>query len=151
EDQLRLCRERADKQGWAVIGEYSDRAISGASLVRPGIQSLIQEVLGGGFDVVLAEALDRISRDLGDVAGFFKRMAFAGVKIVTLAEGEITELHVGLKGTMNQLFLKDLGDKTRRGLRGRVEAGKAGGGLCYGYNVIKRNDASGAPVHGERE
>jgi DNA invertase Pin-like site-specific DNA recombinase len=96
--------------------------------------------------VVLAEALDRISRDQEDVAGVFKRMAFAGVKIITLSEGEITHLHVGLKGTMNALFLKDLADKTRRGMRGRVEAGKAGGGLCYGYDVIRRNDAAGEPV-----
>ena len=55
------------------------------------------------------------------------------MKIVTLAEGDITHLHVGLKGTMNALFLKDLAEKTHRGLRGRVEAGKSGGGLCYGY------------------
>jgi len=51
---------------------------------------------------------------------------------------------------MNALFLKDLADKTRRGLRGRVEAGKAGGGRCYGYDVIKRLDAAGEPVRGER-
>ena len=37
-----------------------------------------------------------------------------------LAEGEINELHVGLKGTMNALFLKDLAAKTHRGQRGRV-------------------------------
>lgn len=30
---------------------------------------------------------------------------------------------------MNAMFLKDLADKTRRGLRGRVEKGKSGGGL----------------------
>ena len=58
------------------------------------------------------------------------------MNIVTLAEGDITHLHVGLKGTMNALFLKDLADKTRRGLRGRVETGKSGGGLCYGYRVV---------------
>ena len=63
-----------------------------------------------------------------DTAGLFKRLTFAGVNIVTLAEGDITHLHVGLKGTMNALFLKDLADKTRRGLRGRVELGKSGGG-----------------------
>ena len=57
--------------------------------------------------------------------------------IVTLAEGDITHLHVGLKGTMNALFLKNLADKTRRGLRGRVELGKSGGGLCYGYKVTR--------------
>jgi hypothetical protein len=38
---------------------------------------------------------------------------------------------------MNALFLKDLADKTRRGLRGRVELGKSGGGLCYGYKVTR--------------
>ncbi len=30
------------------------------------------------------------------------------VNIVTLAEGDITHLHIGFKGTMNALFLKDL-------------------------------------------
>ncbi|MCY4318428.1 MAG: hypothetical protein OXE76_04395, partial [Alphaproteobacteria bacterium] len=38
---------------------------------------------------------------------------------------------------MNALFLKDLAVKTHRGLRGRVVAGKSGGGLCYGYDVVK--------------
>jgi hypothetical protein len=94
--------------------------------------------------------LDRVSRDQADVATLFKHLKFAGLAIVTLAEGEISELHVGLKGTMNALFLKDLAAKTHRGLRGRVEAGKAGGGLCYGYDVVKRLDASGEPVRGER-
>ena len=30
------------------------------------------------FDVIVAEALDRLSRDQEDVAGLFKRMQFAG-------------------------------------------------------------------------
>jgi hypothetical protein len=79
----------------------------------------------------------------------FKRLTFAGVNIVTLAEGDITHLHVGLKGTMNALFLKDLADKTRRGLRGRVELGKSGGGLCYGYKVARAKDDGAAS--GERQ
>src|SRR6202162_2947926 len=89
------------------------------------------------FDLVYAEALDRISRDQEDDAGFFKRMRFGDVTILTLAEGEISELHVGLKGTMNALFLKDLAQKTRRGLEGRVREGRSGGGLCFGYNVVR--------------
>jgi hypothetical protein len=47
------------------------------------------------------------------------RAILAGL-IVTLSEGEVTELHVGLKGTMNAHFLKDLAAKTHRGIRGRV-------------------------------
>lgn len=86
------------------------------------------DALAGRFNIVLAEAIDRLSRDQEDIAGLFKRMAYGDVKLVTLSEGEVSHLHVGLKGTMNALFLKDLADKTRRGLRGRVEAGKSGGG-----------------------
>jgi site-specific DNA recombinase len=32
-----------------------------------------------------------------------------------------------------------------------VEKGKAGGGPCYGYDVVKRTDSEGAPVRGERK
>lgn len=152
EDQLRICREQARREKWKVVGVYKDAGISGASMIlRPGIQALLQDAQAGQFDIVLAEALDRISRDQADIATLYKHLQFAGVPIVTLAEGEITELHVGLKGTMNALFLKDLAAKTHRGLRGRVEVGKSGGGLCYGYKVIKKLDERGEPVRGDRE
>jgi site-specific DNA recombinase len=151
EDQLRQCRERAVREGWTIVESYSDRSISGASLIRSGIQSLLADAQAGRFDVVLSEALDRISRDQEDVAGVFKRLRFADVTIFTLSEGEINELHVGLKGTMNALFLKDLAIKTRRGIRGRVEAGKIGGGNAYGYRVFHQLDARGEPIRGERE
>ncbi len=149
-DQLRLCRLHAEKQGWQVVEEYTDHAISGASLLRPGIQSLILDGTRGRFNVILAEAMDRLSRDQEDIAGIFKRMSYMDVKIVTLSEGEVTHLHVGLKGTMNALFLKDLADKTRRGQRGRIEAGKSGGGNSYGYDVVRKYDANGEPVRGDR-
>lgn len=116
-DQLRVCRAHVEKQGWTVVEEYTDHAISGASLMRPGIQALIADAQRGRFQIVLAEAMDRLSRDQEDIAGVFKRMNYAGVRIVTLSEGEVSHLHVGLKGTMNALFLKDLAEKTHRGLR----------------------------------
>ena len=137
EDQLLVCAERVVHEKWTLAATYTDRGISGASNLRPGYQKLLEGARKGEFDIVLAEALDRISRDQEHVASFFKQMSFAGIRIVTLAEGEITELHVGLKGTMNALFLKDLADKTRRGLRGRVEKGRSGGGLCYGYTIAR--------------
>jgi site-specific DNA recombinase len=152
EDQFRICREHAVREKWEVVCAYRDAAISGASVIlRPGIQGLLQDAQRGTFDVVFAEALDRISRDQADVATLFKHLRFAGVQIVTLADGKISELHVGLKGTMNALFLKDLAAKTHRGLRGRIEKGKAGGGLCYGYDVVKRLTSEGELIRGDRK
>ena len=150
EDQIRLCRDRLERDDAELVQTYSDRAISGATMLRPGLQGLLEEAMAGKFEVVYAEALDRISRDQADVATVYKRLSFVGIQIVTLAEGEISELHVGLKGTMNALFLKDLAQKTRRGLEGRVRQGRSGGGLCYGYDVVREVDAAGNPVAGGR-
>lgn len=71
--------------------------------------------------------------------------------LLTLAEGEITELHVGLKGTMNGIFLKDLARKTHRWQRGRIEKGFSAGAVGYGYRVVRRLTSEGDLLRGERE
>lgn len=62
--------------------------------------------------------MDRLSRDQEDIAGLFKRMPYSDVKMFTLSDGEVSHLHVGLKGTMNALFLNDLAARTTRPGRG---------------------------------
>jgi len=124
--------------------------MSGASALRPAYQKLLEDARSGSFDVVVAEALDRLSRDQADMANLYKHLSFQRIMLVTLADGEVTELHVGLKGCMAALYVKDLADKTRRGLRGRIEAGRSGGGLCYGYDVMRESVAGAAVNAGGR-
>lgn len=62
----------------------------------------------GKAGIALAESLGRFSRDLQHVAAFDKQAQFSRVKIIILAEGEIGDLQVGLKGTMGAIYLKDL-------------------------------------------
>ena len=98
EDQTRLCRERACAIGGNVVQVYADYAISGAHLKsRPQASLLLKDAQEGRFDTLLAESLDRLSRDQEDVAGLYKRLRFAGVKLITVSEGEVDELHVGFK------------------------------------------------------
>lgn len=59
-----------------------------------------------------------------------------GVRFFTLSEGEISSLHVGMKGTMNAMFLTELANKTRRGLEGRERAGRGTGTVPYGYRRV---------------
>ena len=42
-DQLRDCRAFATREGWTVVREYHDSAMSGASRHRPGLQSLLRD------------------------------------------------------------------------------------------------------------
>lgn len=152
EDQVRLCREHVARLGGEIADVYADYALSGAHLAsRPNAVRLLADAEDGKIDGVMAEALDRLSRDLEDTAAVYKRLTFAGVKLVTASEGEISELHVGLKGTMNALFLKDLAAKIRRGQTGTVAKGRSAGGLSYGYAVKREIDGRGELVRGLRE
>jgi DNA invertase Pin-like site-specific DNA recombinase len=150
EDQLRVCRARAEREGWRVVAIYTDHAMSGATTMRAGYQALLSAVREGDADIVVAESLDRFSRDLEHIAAFFKQSAFNNVRIHTLAEGDVSELHVGLKGVMGALYLKDPADKTRRGLEGRIHAGRCTGSPAYGYTVVRKMGDDGELDRGLR-
>jgi hypothetical protein len=111
----------------------------------------LEIVRRGGIDLVLAESLDRFSRDQEHIASIYKQVTFSDARIVTLAEGEVNELHIGLKGTMGALFLRDLALKTHRGLEGRVRQGRAPGVTPYGYDRVHAIRPDGEPERGLRE
>lgn len=141
-DQVALCRDYATRRGWVVVEEYTDAGISGASVHgRFAFERMMKDAQRRGvFDVVLSEDLDRLSRNLADVADLYQRMVFAGIEIWTVSDGQINDMHVGLKGTMSAMFLKNLALKTHRGMQGRIRAGRSAGGLCYGYRVTQTGE-----------
>ena len=69
EDQVRQCRARIDQEGWQKAEIYSDHAISGATTLRPGYQKMLEDARAGRFEILVAEALDRLSRDQENIAG----------------------------------------------------------------------------------
>ncbi|ATX67525.1 recombinase family protein [Roseinatronobacter bogoriensis] len=149
-DQVRICRKLAQERGWEVVEVFSDEALSGESHLRPGFQRLQQAALDGAFDFVVSEAMDRLSRDQEHIAGLHKRMRYLGIEIITKSEGVITEMRVGLGGTMSALFLRNLAAKTHRGLEGRVKAGKSAGGISYGYRLDRQPLPDGTFTTGDR-
>ena len=152
DDQFALCRDFAARRNWTVTSTYADRAVSGASIHgRYEFQRMVEDASDRRFDVVIAEDIDRLARNQADGARLFERLAFLGIPVWTVADGETNEMHWGLKGTMSALFLKTHALKVRRGQAGRVRAGKIPGGLSYGYRVVRTTDATGELVRGERQ
>ena len=137
EDQQRLCRRFAEREGYDITAEYSDRALSGSTLFgREGIHELLAAAKAGAFKTVIVESLDRISRDQEDTAYVYKRLSFAGVTIQTIHDGPVDAIQVGIRGLVGSMYRKDLGLKVHRGLAGRVIAGKNPGGRWYGYKSV---------------
>lgn len=138
EDQIVLCRAHAARIGVTVVGEYSDRAKSGANIInREGILDLLHAAKAGQFELIIVEALDRLSRDQEDLAGMYKRLRFAGVEIEAVNDGKADQIQIGVRGMLGALYLTDLAHKVRRGMQGVVRDGRNPGGRSYGYTPRK--------------
>lgn len=136
DDQIEMCREIAAREGAAVELIFEDRAISGASTVnRPGFRDMMKAAEKGGFDILIAEDIDRISRDQADYHNARKRLDFCGVKIIT-ASGTISKMDGALRALMGEMFLENLAIHTRRGLEGVIRDGRHAGGRAYGYRAV---------------
>ena len=135
EDQIETCRRFCAAKGWKLVGVYSDAAMSGSTAERPDYERLKDDAKRAIYDIVVVEAIDRMSRRLSEVAAFHDALAFRGQKLFACDRGEISPLMAGILGAIGQSFLEDLRTKTKRGLRGKVLAGLAAGGLGYGYEV----------------
>ena len=143
EDQVVLCRAYADREGYQVVSVYEDRAKSGGSIFgRDGLQQLLADATAKKFDTIIVEALDRLSRDMEDLAGIHKRLQFLGIRLLAVHDGEVNTVLVGLRGLVGQMFREDNAHKVRRGLAGRVKDGLSAGGKAYGYrpNPLKKGE-----------
>ena len=147
EDQIEVCRRYAAQHGFTVTATFQDRALSGAHSNRPGYKTLLTEARRGSFNVVIVEALDRLARKLSDVASLHDELQFHGMGLHAVNVGAVTTMHVGMLGTMAQMFLADLREKTKRGQLGRVLQGRAAAGKAYGYDVVQDGERGGRVIN----
>ncbi|MGU9962108.1 MAG: recombinase family protein [Candidatus Puniceispirillales bacterium WSBS_2018_MAG_OTU23] len=142
EDQIDVCKDMIKRN---KLGErfriFHDRAISGSRMEnRPGVKEMMDFVKSGEVSVVVSESMDRLSRDMEDMARIHKLTEYQKIPIITVLEGIITKINIGMNGTMNSMFLDQMSERVKRGQAGNINAGKAAGGLSYGYEVRLLND-----------
>ena len=154
EDQIAVCRERADCEGWTVVEVSTDYTISGAAGItaeqRPGVAAMLARVRQGDIDQVLTESTDRLARHQGDSHHIREQLEYHNTRLFTLTDGVITEINGAIKGLMDSQFRKELGAKIKRGQRGTVSSGRSPAGLAYGYRTANQMDARGRPIRGLR-
>src|ERR1700735_791612 len=101
-DQLAELRKVLPARGWIEIAAFGDEGISGSAIpTRPGVQAMMRRVMAGGVDVVFCESLRRLSRGRAAVARLYELLTWSGIHLETYG-GRVTELHIGLEGTMNR-------------------------------------------------
>ncbi len=135
EGQLGVCYDFAQKQGYTIIAEYIDRAISGTNAEnRPEFQRMIEDSSKKQFEGVLVYQLDRFARNRYDSATYKARLKKNGVRVYSAKEN-ITDdasgiLVEGLLESMAEYYSAELSQKIRRGMD--LNASKC---LCTGGNI----------------
>ena len=152
EDQVATCRAYASREGLKVIRVFSDSAISGASLGnRPGASEMLAAAQAHQFEAIIVYDLARLSRDMEDLAGIFKRLSHEGISLLAVNEGEATTVLVGLRGFIGQLYREDNANRIRHAGEYRVQRGLAGGSLTYGYAAVSGEPGKRVVVEHEAE
>ena len=140
EGQLHDAYAFAEKNGYTVLHEYIDRALTGTSDSRPAFQQMIKDAEKHSFRFVIVWKLDRFARNRYDSAVYKRTLKKHGVRVISVKEnitdspeGVILE---GLLESMAEYYSANLSENIKRGKAESVRKGLfPGGPVAYGYTV----------------
>ncbi|SLN69533.1 hypothetical protein ROJ8625_03619 [Roseivivax jejudonensis] len=135
-DQVAMCQEYCDKQGYTVVHVFSDQEKTGKNTRRPGFQRLKAAAEAGEIDVVVIEAVDRLTRRLADALTTFDLFRFRGASLESVKEGPQDFLRVLMLGMGAQFYADNVGAHTLRARRGGISRGRIGT-TAYGYRSLE--------------
>lgn len=74
----------AKRAGFALIGEYYDKAVSGADRIdeRPGFREMLKWLASNGAETIIVESPDRFARDLAVQLAGHDMLRGLGISII---------------------------------------------------------------------
>lgn len=79
ENQMADLRRYCEFRKWQVVKEFQDDAISGLKINRPGLDSMMEEIRHGHFDVLLVWSYDRLARSSSHLVSTLDELKSIGV------------------------------------------------------------------------
>ena len=141
EIQLRQVSQLAEREGITVARTYRDEAVSGWKTGRrEEFDRMLDDAEAGLFDVLLVYKMDRFARNV-EVAQKAKRRLFrAGVRIISVREGEIANTPDGwfmsvMGDAMAEYYSRNLSVMVRNGIDQSARQLRASGRRIFGYAV----------------
>lgn len=143
EAQLEIGRDFITKQGWELVEEYIDEALSGLSDKRSAFQRMIVDASNREFDRVVVYAYDRFSRNRYDQVTYKHELRQYGVTVVSVTQPIdhdnpdsilLEALYEGMAESQSRKLARDT-------VRGSIQAAKrgfwVGGQPPYGYDITQ--------------
>lgn len=133
------CRAYADGHGYQVIGVFSDVYTGAQYRERPGLSALREQVRASAAEIVLAFAVDRLSRNQAHLAILAEEVEDHGARLEFVTEAfedsAVGKFIRSAKSFAAEVEREKLSERTVRGRIARVQSGKLipGGRPPYGY------------------
>jgi len=152
EQQLKVCHEFCKRNGYMVVAEYSDEAISGRTDSRPQFQRMMKDSKRSLFHGVIIYSVDRFSRSMVQSATHASELEKGGVALISATEhisgGPSGKLTMNMLMAFAQYYSDELAQKITRGMDYNAEHGYVtGGNMALGY---KAETADGANKDGKK-
>ncbi len=137
--QERACVELAGDHGWRVVRCMRDAA-SGGALERDGLDELRAALRRGEAEVVVAYAVDRLSRSQNHIGILFDEFERAEVRLEFVTERfedtAVGRFILAARAFIAEVEREKIAERTMRGKEERARSGRipqAFGRGCYGY------------------
>src|SRR5207248_3167570 len=132
-------------EGWRLVkARYDDGGLSGGTLERPALQSLLDEIRSRKVDVVVVYKIDRLTRSLADFAKLVELFETHSVSFVSVTQQFNTTTSMG-RLTLNVLLSLAQFEREVAGerIRDKFAASRRkgmwmGGTIPLGYDVKDR-------------
>lgn len=152
--QLRDCYAFAERQGYSVLSEYIDRALTGRNDDRPDFQRMLADAKKRQFQYILVWKLDRFARNRYDSAVHKAELKKYGVRVISATENITDEpegiMLEGLLESLAEYYSANLSKHVKRGQRESLLQGHIPGGTPpYGFKIVDKRlvaDEEKAPV-----
>ena len=128
-----------------MFREYLDEGYSGATLDRPGLDQLRDDLSSGEFRIVLIHSPDRLARKAVYQYLILEELEKAGIRPEFLNcpvdDSPESKMLLGMQGLFAEYERTKILERTRRGKLQRAREGAlVGGHAPYGYRWIKRSE-----------
>ena len=130
--------------GWEYYKTYSDGGISGGTMERPALQSLMADIRARKIQVVVVYKVDRLSRSIVDFHKMMQEFEKYGCNFVSITQSFDTSNSMG-KLTLNMLlsFAQFEREVSAERVRDKIAASKAkglwmGGTPPLGYDIKEK-------------
>lgn len=146
EEQERMCKAAIESKGWQYIITYSDPGVSGRTMDRDGLQSMLAAIKENEVEAVVIYKLDRLSRKQRDTMTIIEDIFLKNnVALVSLNETLDTttpwgRAMIGILSSFNQMESENIQARTEMGRKAKAtNGGYAGGKPPIGYKAVDGN------------